>query len=230
MRAIRRGGKNHVVTITITCLGLLLLFALTVLMFGHVGGEEFSPQRFSRRSFSYYQIPLLRIQIWPVRVAKISNKASSDLAKYLRTNKLLGNSNGQPPRWDLVSMIQIGGGSYRGDALVLTSYLQQPGATGTESWLSWSKNNPKLAQELWPVVARMARENMYVTIPNLFEAARLAESKEQLAAEIRRVVVSELSQFADAERKRGDVARANQLIRIALEFDPDNSALLEAKT
>ncbi len=223
--AKRRGGKSHLATILISSIGLLLLLLLAVLSFGRVRGEEFSPQGFAIRSFSYYQIPFLRIQVWPVSVYKIPN----DLAKYLRANKLLGSVASQPPRWGIVTMSEGGVQTYRGDASILTSYLQQPGAVGTESWLSWSKNHPKLERELWPVIARMAQEDMYTIIPALLEAARRAEAEDELANELRRVLVSELLQFAEAEKQSGDAKRANELLGIALEYDPNNEALQKAK-
>lgn len=225
VQVTRRGGKSNVATILISSIGLLLLFVLAVLSFGHVHGEEFSPRGFATRSFSYYQIPFFRIQIGPVSVDKMPN----DLAKYLRANKLLGSAASQSPRWGIVTMSEGGVQTYRGDASILTSYLRQPGAVGTESWLSWSKNHPKLARELWPVIARMAQEDMYMIIPALLEAARSTESKDELANELRRALVSELLQFAAAEKQSGDAERARELLGIALEYDPNNAALREAK-
>ncbi len=225
IQAKKRGGKSNAAMMLVYCLGLLLLLALALLSFGHVRGEEFSPQGFATRSFSYFQIPFFRIQVWPVSVYKMPN----DLAKYLRANKLLGSGAAQPPRWGIVTLSEGGVQTYRGDASILTNYLRQPGAVGTESWLSWSKNHPKRERELWPVIARMAQEDMYMIIPALLEAARSTESQDELANELRRVLVSELLQFAEAEKQSGDAKRANELLGIAVEYDPNNEALQEAK-
>src|SRR6478752_7308818 len=40
----------------------LLVFVVTVL-FGAVHGVEFCPQTFERRSYSYYELPVVRIQV-----------------------------------------------------------------------------------------------------------------------------------------------------------------------
>jgi len=42
------------------------MLAVSVALFGMVVGEEFSPDKFARRSFIYYEIPLLGIQVSPV--------------------------------------------------------------------------------------------------------------------------------------------------------------------
>ena len=212
-----RRDKTNIVTILVTVFGALLVALLGILMFGSVSGEEFSPQRFSRRSFFYYQIPVLRIQVWPVSF----HKKNSDLAKYLRSNKLLGQTSVPSPRWDIVQMSEVGHADYRGDASVLTSYLQQLDDSGTESWLKWTKDHAALAQELWPLVAHMAQEDMYLLIPDLFEAALRATSKERLAKQLRRIIVSELRAFAKAEDEIGNRQRADQLRGLADDYDFD---------
>ena len=41
----------------------LLLALIGTLMFGHVTGEEFAPDTLERRSYTYYELPLVRIQV-----------------------------------------------------------------------------------------------------------------------------------------------------------------------
>ena len=49
----------------------LLVFVVTVL-FGAVHGVEFCPQTFERRSYSYYELPLVHIQMTGERLPIIS--------------------------------------------------------------------------------------------------------------------------------------------------------------
>src|SRR6266568_5109865 len=44
-------------------LGSALLVLIATLTFGAVHGTEFCPQTFERRSYSYYELPIVRIQV-----------------------------------------------------------------------------------------------------------------------------------------------------------------------
>src|SRR5437868_7260121 len=44
-------------------LGSTLLVFVATVMFGAVHGVEFCPETFERRSYSYYELPLIRVQI-----------------------------------------------------------------------------------------------------------------------------------------------------------------------
>src|SRR5438309_6102076 len=62
----RRAWPKWVAITGWTLLGALgatfVVFVLTV-TFGAVHGTEFCPQTFERRSYSYYELPILRIQV-----------------------------------------------------------------------------------------------------------------------------------------------------------------------
>src|SRR5262245_49518787 len=44
-------------------LGVTLLVFIATVLFGAVHGTEFCPQTFERRSYSYYELPVVRVQI-----------------------------------------------------------------------------------------------------------------------------------------------------------------------
>ena len=200
-------------------LGMLAMVFLGVLVFGRVEGMEFSPQRFRMRRFYYYHLPIVRLQVYPIEFESVA----SDLAKHVRANRLVGTVRNEPVRWDIATMREVGR-SYEGDALLLVRYLEQPGAKGVESWLSWTENHPERAAQLWPLVARLAQENMYVLIPDLLQSARDTIVSNPSAADaesgdgLRRFAVEDLKRFSRAESERGNGTRAAELLRCAEEI------------
>jgi hypothetical protein len=193
------------------------VFFIAVWIFGGVVGEEFSSQKFIMRRFHYWQLPIVRVQIWPVRLSRITG-ASDDLAKHIRANRLNGDVSLEPARWDIITMKEVGQAPFRGDASILTNYLQQPGAAGMESWLKWSTDNPELAAELWLLVARLAHENLYAALPSLLEVARGVDQKD-FVTEIRKMAAQECRTFATAEKEVGDADRAAALAKLAREIE-----------
>ena len=59
-----------------------------------------------------------------------------------------------------------------GDAQILCRYLDVDGDGGIKLWLQWSQQHPAAARVLWPSVARVARQELYVFVPDLFALAR----------------------------------------------------------
>jgi hypothetical protein len=157
----------------------LLGGALFTMLFGLVQGEEFSPNDFRRRRFYYYEIPLIGVQISPV----VHEPVTNSLAAYLRRRRLIPTAPaGQ--RWDVVYRASISQSARHGSADNLCAYLDLPGENGKSRWLDWTRSHSDLAKELWPVVAKMARERIYFAIPQMMEKAERATSAELLRAEL----------------------------------------------
>src|SRR5262245_57047599 len=66
-------------------LGVTLLVFVVTVTFGAVHGTEFCPQTFERRSYSYYELPLLHIQMTGERHADLTG----DTEKCVATNKFI---------------------------------------------------------------------------------------------------------------------------------------------
>lgn len=182
-------------------------------MFGGVAGEEFSPQKFTMRRFYYWQIPVVGIQVWPVQLTKIDGD-EDELARYIRRNKLHGDIRTKAAHWDIMRLDELGSKEFRGNASILTQYLRQPGATGMQSWLDWTKKNPKSAAVFWPIVATLAEENLYPVIPSLMEAARSIEA-DDFENEIRALAAKEVKAFSKAEAQAGETERVASLDQLA---------------
>lgn len=214
--ANRRGRLRIGVWLLVAAL-VLVICGFGLAIYGQVRGEEFSPQRFTMRKFSYVQIPLLRIQVWPVRVTRITgqhDKLASHIRRTTRVNGLMNRVRSTPGRWDIVSMHEIGSTPYRGDASILVNYLKQPGAQGMESWLDWSIAHPKLAGVLWGVVANLANEDLYPIIPEVLEAARRLDAA-TFEKQLRQTVSTECQAFAKAYTADGDPKRAAAISNFA---------------
>src|SRR3954465_7804493 len=66
-------------------LGAALLVLIATLTFGGVHGTEFCPQTFERRSYSYYELPLLHIQMTGERHEDLTG----DTEKHITSNKFI---------------------------------------------------------------------------------------------------------------------------------------------
>lgn len=197
---------------------LAALFGVVVFIFGSVSGQEFSPQKFRIRRFSYYQIPLLRLQILPVRFSPVGGTEDA-LALHVRQNQLNKSVAGSTTEWHVVEMQEAGRATFVGDANILTNYLKQPGAAGTDDWLEWSTEHSDSAELLWDAVARMADKKMYVLIPELMEMARRESTAADLESAISTLLAKELRQFSKAYSETGDGAQADVLAKLAAEYD-----------
>ncbi len=196
-----------------------------MLTFGRVNGQEFAADHFRRRDFAYYQIPLVHLQVSPVHYST----AKSDLTGHLKSNKLLGSPNKIPERWDLVELHVAGQLVRRGDAAILTQYLDTVDSDENLVWLGWAKNHPKLAQELWPVVARLARENLYPMVPDVLRAAQHEQDPTRLKTVLQAYLAEQLIVFADVESRQGQHDTAVEYYSMALDYQPGNPIALRKR-
>ena len=163
-------------------IGIVILYA--VLYFGSVKGEEFSPDSFKRRGFAYFDVPLFGIQITPIR----HSDTTQDLEKYLLAEKLLPTATKPVNRWDLVTAAVGRRRLTQGDARILCQYLDARNKDGDSIWLKWSEDHVELAKVLWPAVAKVARQELYSFIPELFILARSESTPEKLQQGIDRTL------------------------------------------
>ncbi len=202
--------------------GLLILLLCVVvivygvLWFGTVNGEEFSPDSFRRRTFSYIQLPLFGAQITPIRHTDTTN----DLEKYLSAEKLYPKADKSNSRWDLVHGSQGVTSRTQGDARILTQYLDTFNAEGDEVWLKWSEDNAELAKILWPAVAKVARDELYSFVPELFVLARTTESAVQLQDSIDQALADKYMLTAETFEALGEEEVAAELFAQAAQYAP----------
>lgn len=211
--------------------GLLLIgLVLTVMavvfstfVLGRVNGEEFSPDNFTRRTFSYFEVPLLGLQVSPI----YRNDRTNSLESFLTTGKLVKEikTTDDQRRWDLVVAAR-GSDSQdqqmlgQGDARILCSYLDAEGPKKDSIWLDWSKQHPALAKLLWSTVAKLARQELYPFIPELFDAARSTTDPAALRQRMDELLSQRYHEFARAQQQLGNHEAAVELFTEAIQHAP----------
>ncbi|MGE0756383.1 MAG: hypothetical protein AB7F89_16470 [Pirellulaceae bacterium] len=199
----------------------------SVLMFGSVEGEEFDADSFTRREFRYHEVPLLGWQVSPVWRQDITN----DLESYLKSAKLIGISATQAPQWDLV--IARRGGLSRnsnllsqGNARILCQYLDAQDDEKQRVWLQWSKERPELAKIVWPAVAHLARQELYIFVPDLLVLARGATDATHLQQRMNAHLVDRYIAFGQAQQQLSNHQAAIELFTEALALFPSSAEAL----
>lgn len=208
--------------VTLLALGSLLLFAAVVYstaQFGAISGEEFSPERLERRHFSYYEIPLLGIQVSPVKHRDETGKLESHLVK----NNLVSIPANPPDQWDLVAATRGGTPASFGDAQILCNYLDaEEDDKKTVHWLQWTEGHPQAAKHVWPIIIRLAREDLYIFIPKVFSVLRKTDDLDEIKDLINRDLSQAYHDLGQTFLKLNRYDQASELLQGALKFDPDN--------
>jgi tetratricopeptide (TPR) repeat protein len=224
----RRQDGKLVGRLLFGALGLLLLgvvLTYATLFFGAVHGEEFAPDSFERRRFAYLELPLIRVQITP----KSHNDETGDLEKFLVTKKIISTNAKPDTRWDLVYAITGGSGGLHGDARILCRYLDALDDDGDIVWLVWTEGNTELAKVLWPVIAKLAEQELYSFVPEVFALARTAAHPDELKGNIDRELADKYSLAAETFQALERDEAAVELFSEALLHDPNSVAAFEGR-
>jgi len=207
--------------VLVTVSAVLLVLAMLIGSFGRVEGSEFHPDTFSRRSYHYYELPLIHVQITPVR----RRPDPGDLSLLLANNGWLKG----PPRaqrWDLVYCLRNASPWQRGDASILCQYLDTLDADGEVFWTKWTKNHPAAAPILWPEIARLARKELYFLVPDLLAVATRDTDAKQLRRDLNRTLARKYEQLAKVEATLNHFRSAADLYTQALVYEPQRSSSL----
>ena len=209
----------------VAALIVVLVVFLVVWVQGNVSGLEFSPTHFQQRSFRFFEIPVLHLQITPIRrVAK-----TPATANYLRLNSLIKTPTTPPKAWHIVSLRRGITGTTPGDASLLTDQLElEDGADAY--WRRWSIDHPKQAQVLWPVVQKLAERELYILVPPLFELAQREKTPGELQSAIESCLVQDYATLVQDLRRAGRDDLADQILAEAREDFPKSRRLQELRT
>jgi tetratricopeptide (TPR) repeat protein len=209
---------------SVAALGLLGAVLLSTLMFGAVSGEEFCPDTFCRRSFLYYELPLVGVQITPIR----RQDQTGDLEKHLTKNNFVPSGKATP-QWHLVNCMRAGASRVRGDAAILCEYLDASADKNDLYWKAWTEKHPELAKILWPAVAQTASRHLYVFIPDLFELARGVSDATALQRDVNTTLARRYRQLAEFQQQLGEHDTAVELLDRALIYAPNDAALRQRR-
>lgn len=205
-------------------IGAIVLFG--VARFGVVSGEEFSPDTFQRRTYLYYELPLVRWKITPV----FRSVQPTQLEKLLVKRKYVGPKT-PAKRWDLVFARRSEEPWLQGDALILCDYLDAYDAENNmvSFWETWTSDHPQLAKILWPEVVSLARENRYYLIPPLFELTHEYDQPQRLQEGINQALADQYDLLGATELESGDLEAAIDCYSKALQHQPGRRSSLEGR-
>jgi hypothetical protein len=217
----RRPWPRWVVWTGWTILGLLVsvsVVALLTLWFGGVHGVELNPYTFARRSYSFYEIPLLHWQVRGIRREDVSSVA----VDFLEQQKYVAATKGAPDVWHIVIGTRGVRAPVIGDADILVRYLEAQDADDYHLWVKWSEQNPKLAAVFWPAVSRLAQDEEYVFVPELFDLAASAADPVALQTALNQKVAERLLALGQVLAEREEHAAAKKYFDEASQLDAAN--------
>ena len=138
---------------------------LILLIGGHYGESQFSPDSFETRGVSCYYIPQTNLEVlrWPGKPYRMK------IVQFWIDNGYLPETSPRAKRWDVISgwhplPRQIYSGSAK-------AFCYKAGCNTDEmadEWINWSRQHPDLADKLWPeVVSLLARGGYSYTLAGL---------------------------------------------------------------
>jgi hypothetical protein len=210
-----------------TLLGLLVALAVltfATVQFGGVHGVELNPYTFARRSYSLYEVPIVRWQVRGIRREDVT----SAVVDFLVTQGYVAAPKKAPDVWHIV----VGTRGVRppsvGDANILVTYLETLNAEDQHQWVEWSEKNPKLAPLLWKSVGRLAQDELYVFIPELFELSTTASDPVLFQKQLNHHVAARLLEVGLRLQEQEDHAAAKKYLTEAAQLDGGNPLIKRA--
>ena len=206
-------------------LALIVLPIIVIYLFvgGQIFGEEFSPDDFSRRQFSYNVMPLFKVTL---RGIQHQNSTSA-----FEQSLVTGGWITVPPetkRWHLIYDSGPQNDSPDFDASILTSLLNESTTDGANFWQTWNDTHPKLGKILWPAVAKLARNNLYWATPDILQAAKnvTGDDDPHFKPLLDKQVAAAFADQADILHMAGDHSKAIEFYTIAIETLATRDAFL----
>lgn len=199
--------------------------ALIMVGVGQVRGVEFSPDDFSRRSFSYNQLPVVDYVLFK----KTYEDETPDLEIYLVGNGLIRPVLNKKKNWHLVDEAGVQVQSTDSDARFLTGYLDKRDDDGANYWDTWNTDFPKSAKVFWPYVADLARDEMYLKVADVMRTA-MSINKDQptkLDVRLKEAMAKVYLELGSIDFEIGRTERAEFRLTRSLEFLPSQQAFTQ---
>ena len=207
-------------------LGVVLLTTTPVAMLffyfsGWTAGEEFSPDDFSRRRFSYNIVPFTN---YARRGIEYTDKTSV-LAKTLVADQLISGpaKGGNQKTWHLIfdskSNAEL---SNDFDASILCQYLDLTNREGENVWVVWNSKHDVLAKTFWPIIQGLARNNIYWAMPPIMRRALSLEAANDTEFTMYLTAAASRAYFQAGQESQSeeDLNRAVGLFSLSIELQP----------
>lgn len=219
-----KGRGSGIVWAILSIVLLCIPAGIYLYVSGWVSGVEFSPDDFSRRSFHYNEMPF-----FGVSVRGISYDDSTPVFEQTLLNDgLIVDPNRPVKRWHLVSDSWSDIDSPDFDARLLCQFLDLRNELSESVWIKWNEDHPEFAKEFWPVIATLARENLYLDVSELMlKAEGLGKSD---VDEFRQFMldwsIAALNKKANSLLTDGESVSAVEVYTRSIEIEPRREALL----
>jgi hypothetical protein len=174
-------------------LGVTLLVFVATVLFGAVHGVEFCPQTFERRSYSYYELPIVRVQVTGERHEDLTGPTE----KFVTSEKYITPGSAKKG-WHVLVGSQGTRLRRPGDAGILMKYLDAAESGDRRRWVHWSENHGALAKILWPAVQQLALNEAYVFVPDLFDLTKTIDCDEEFQQAVQKLKAARIG-TAEAE-------------------------------
>jgi len=177
-----------------------------------ISGQEFCPQLFQKRDFSYWRLPGTKIRIGRTTLFPAVSPCSKFILQTL--------ASGATTDWH-VATLRYGTVSRELGAKILIDYLEAKDADGANAWDAWSFKNPQQAAVLWPIVQQVAIHEMYHCVPELLRSAKSEIDVNEFDKSLRMVCLVAAQTKLKALRESKDSDREKILSRWVLELTDD---------
>ncbi|MCY2985224.1 MAG: hypothetical protein NTY15_16485 [Planctomycetota bacterium] len=208
--------------------GLVMLTALPYFVASMaIRGEEFCPQLFQKREFSYWRIPGTKVRVSRTTLTPGVSPSGKDILQYLPTSSQTD--------WHLSNAHQ-GSVSKEFGPKILIDFLQCNNADGVNFWDSWSFRNPTKAELLWPLVQQVALKEMYFCIPDMLGSSDATSDLTEFDKNLRKICLRaakvKLKTLTDAKNTANALQLRNWGQQLTRDFSDDTEiqelgALLE---
>ncbi len=224
MNEIRSSKAKYIWITLLLCVVATPICLLILFGMGQHSGQEFSPDDFSRRSFRYNQVPGLG---WVIS-KKTYNDSTKLLEQNLTADKLIKPVINQKKNWHL---IRDSGDfkdlvSHECDARFLCEYLDMTDDEGENFWIQWNEKFPETAKVFWPVVAELARDQMYLKIPDVMQLAMQndADQPDKFQTELNQLTAEIYLELGSLDLELEKLPRARARLDKSIQFLPSKKA------
>jgi hypothetical protein len=199
---------------------------------GAVRGSEFSPSDFTRRTFSYQQIPWVEWTLSGIQYDSVTPELDQTLVTegFITATPSTAKAN---KTWHLYEDSAVPN-SHDCDARFLTDYLDlhdwdEATSVSTPYWITWNQQFPRSAKVFWPTVADVARHEMYLRMPTMMQFAmeRTKDNADDFRQALQRLTAAAWLELGKIDFQLGDFNRAAlRLSRAKLLKETDDGTML----
>lgn len=216
--------SNSIVLSIVSAVLICIPVGVYLYVGGWVSGEEFSPDDFSHRYFSYNKMPFFGISVRGIQ----HNDSTPVFEQTLLNDGLIVDPNRAVKRWHLVSDTWSDSNSPDFDARLLCQFLRLHNNNNESIWSKWNEDHPDFAKEFWPIIASLARENLYLDVSELLHKA---DGLEQSDVEVFRQYALDFSISALNEKgaklsQDGQDKEAIEVYSVSIDIEPRKETLL----